>query len=171
MARVELVEGAGSERERMLALRPELHAAVDTFTHIDRDASILPVRVREAARIRIAHINGCESCMSARVADAVRFGIDDAFYEAVHDPGRRAEFSTRECIAIEYAERFCAGAGAFDDDFWSVVHEAFADAEIVDLSVLCGKWLGLGRINAVLEVAEACAIEIVPAVASTTANR
>jgi alkylhydroperoxidase family enzyme len=33
----------------------------------------------------------------------------------------------------------------------------FTDAEILELTAMIGEWLAFGRLNAVLDVAEACA--------------
>jgi alkylhydroperoxidase family enzyme len=162
MARIDIPEGAGEERQRMWRLRPELGEAAEAFSAAVQERSIVPVREHEAARIRIAHINGCEPCSGARIADMEAWGIDESFYEDVDDPGRRGRYAAREVGAIEFAERFVAGAGAFDDAFWLRLRAAFSDAEIVDLAASCAKWLGLGRINAVLGLTVSCPIRIAP---------
>ena len=162
MARIDLPPGVGEERDRMWAMRPEFAAAADAFSRIIQDSTILPVREHEAARIRIAHINGCEICMEARVAGMEAFRLDEAFYADVNDPARRSRFTRREGLAVEFAGRFAAGAAAFDDAFWTEMRTAFSAAEIVDLAASCAKWLGLGRINAVLGLTATCPARIAP---------
>jgi hypothetical protein len=39
-----------------------------------------------------------------------------------------------------------------DDDFWLRLLGAFSNAEITDLTMCCGMFLGLGRVTAVIGV-------------------
>jgi alkylhydroperoxidase family enzyme len=160
MARIELPEGPGEERERMWRLRPEMGAAADAFSAAVQDSSTLSVREQEAARTRIAHINRCVPCSEARIDDMDAHGLDEAFYAGVDAPDAR--YSRRERLAIDYAARFAAGVDSFDEAFWAEMRSAFDDGEIVDLSAGCAKWLGLGRINAVLDLERSCPIRLKP---------
>ncbi len=160
MARVQLPPGEGWERERMWSLRPEMGELVEDFSTAVQEYSILPPRVLEAARMRIAVINGCIACQSSRPSDAETYGLDAAFYDGLSDPALRDRYSDREQAAIEFGERFIAGAAAFDDPFWERMHAAFTDEEIVDLSVCCAKWLAFGRMNAVLDLVPDCPVYV-----------
>jgi alkylhydroperoxidase family enzyme len=162
MARIDLPPGPGEERERMWRLRPELGNAAEELSRVVQQCSIIPVREHEAARMRIAHINGCSPCSEARVQDMAAHGLDESFYAEVDDPERRGRYTERERLAIEFAERFAAGKEAFDDVFWADFHAAFSDEEIVDLAASVAKWLALGRINAVLDLSVSCPIRIAP---------
>jgi AhpD family alkylhydroperoxidase len=162
MARIDLPPGPGEDRERMWRLRPELGEAAEALSRIVQERSIIPVREHEAARIRIAHINGCDPCSEARAQDMEAYGVDESFYEDVDYPERRARYTERERLAIEFAERFAAGRDAFDGAFWADLRAAFRDDEIVDLGVSVAKWLALGRINAVFDLAVSCPIRIAP---------
>jgi alkylhydroperoxidase family enzyme len=163
VARIELPDGDGPDRSRMWQLlTPEVGEAAERFSAVIQSDSIVPVPEHEAARIRLAHINGCEPCSDARIADMDAFGLDEAFYRDVDDPGLRDRYAPRVQLAIGFAERFAAGAEAFDDEFWTQLRAAYTDAEIVDLTASCAKWLGLGRINAVLGLTVACPIAITP---------
>ena len=67
MARVAL-PGEGSDLERVWSLSPELGAAVGQLaSKVGGKGLALSWRVREAARMRIAQINGCNICMAWRV--------------------------------------------------------------------------------------------------------
>ena len=59
MARIDIPEGEGEEIYRFWNLHPELGAAVFNFSSAVYGSSELPVREREAARMRIAQINDC----------------------------------------------------------------------------------------------------------------
>src|SRR5207244_11620602 len=44
-----------------------------------------------------------------------------------------------------------------DDAFFARMKAEFTDAEILELTAMIGEWLAFGRLNAVLDIAEACA--------------
>jgi alkylhydroperoxidase family enzyme len=143
VARIDMPAGTEEERERIWQLRPEFGKAVAAFSRADSDGSILSVREREAARARIAHLNGCEPCSQARLANMAEWGVEESFYDDVDDYVRRGRYSPRETLAIEFAERFVAGRDAFDDAFWVRMRQTYDDAEILDLSFLCSKYMAL----------------------------
>jgi hypothetical protein len=39
-----------------------------------------------------------------------------------------------------------------DDEFWARLHDAFSEAELADLTICCGMFLGMGRTLAVVGV-------------------
>jgi hypothetical protein len=112
--------------------------------------------------MRIAELNGCQVCRDTRVDDLAAHGMDAAFYTGVGDPDLRDRYAPEEVLAIEFAERFVAGAQAFDELFWSRMRAAFEPAEIVSLVVSASKWLALGRVNAVLDLAVSCPVRLSP---------
>ena len=160
MGRIELPAGDG--RAPLWELAPELGPATDGFSRAVQECTVLPVRVAEAARMRIAELNGCVVCRETRVEDLAAHGMDEEFYAGVGDPARRHRYSEQEALAIEFAERFVAGAVAFDDDFWARAGAVFTPQETVVLTVSAAKWLALGRINAVLDLTMSCPVRLTP---------
>lgn len=76
-------------------------------------------------------------------------GVDEDLYANVEN----LEFdgySEQERLAIEFAERFAYDHQRLDDEFWSRMHSAFSDQEIVDLTVCIGTFISLGRTLVVL---------------------
>ena len=59
MARIDIPEGEGGDAVQVWSLRPEMGGAVAKLSDAAYNKSILPVRVREAARMRIAQLNDC----------------------------------------------------------------------------------------------------------------
>jgi alkylhydroperoxidase family enzyme len=59
MARIDIPEGEGGDAVQVWSLRPEMAKGVVSMTNAAYQKSILPVRVREAARMRIAQLNDC----------------------------------------------------------------------------------------------------------------
>lgn len=59
MARIEIPAGEGGDPVQLWQLRPEMSSGVAALIDIAYHKSKLPVRVREAARMRIAQLNDC----------------------------------------------------------------------------------------------------------------
>ncbi len=157
---------------------PELGAAGGGYAKAVYQSSRLPLRVLEAARYRTAQINGCMVCQGFRAGTNVdglleqmggdpsrsivaRGGPapDEAFYAHVAAWRTATRFSDQERLSIEYAERMGERPRSFEGDgaFWERVHAAFTDAEIVDMTLAIGAWIGLGRMTHVLELDTVCA--------------
>jgi alkylhydroperoxidase family enzyme len=59
VARIDIPEGEGGDAVQVWSLRPEMGGAVAKLSDAAYNKSILSVRVREAARMRIAQLNDC----------------------------------------------------------------------------------------------------------------
>lgn len=64
------------------------------------------------------------------------------------DPG----FTARERLALEYAELMALEHTAIGEDFFRRLRGEFTDAEIVELTMAIGQYIGFGRFLHVLEV-------------------
>ncbi len=153
MARLEIPPGEGGDAVQIWSLQPALGAAATRLVDAAYNKSILPVRVREAARMRIAQLNDCTVCLAFR-ADRVRAqGLGEDFYCAVGSPDGSA-FSEQERLAVEYAERFAIDHTSIDDAFMEKMRGSFTDPEILDLTICLSAFLGLGRTLRVLGITE-----------------
>ena len=156
MARITVPEGAGGELVQVWGLSPELGAAVGNLSAAVYSDRLVAPRVREVARMKIAQINGCVVCMDWRFPELTERGVDEALYESVADP-TTGGYSAAELLAIEYAEKFALDHRSIDDAFFDRMKAEFSDAEILELTAMIGSWLAFGRLNAVLDISEACA--------------
>lgn len=156
MARIDIPEGDTPEIHRVWSLRPEMGAPVAALADGVYGKSKIHPRAREAARMRIAQINGCNVCMGWRIPELADHGVDEELYAHVDDPDQ-GDYSEQERLAIEYAERFATDHTNIDDAFFARLKEHFTDAEILDLTICIGNWLAFGRLTAVLDLDEACA--------------
>jgi AhpD family alkylhydroperoxidase len=156
MARITVPEGEGGELYQVWSLSPELGAAVGTLTEAVYGERLVTPRVREVARMRIAQINGCNVCLAWRFPEMAERGVTEELYAHVDDP-EAGDYSTQERLAIEYAEKFALDHRSLDDEFFTRMRAEFTDAEILELTAMIGDWLAFGRLNAVLDIAEACA--------------
>lgn len=59
----------------------------------------------------------------------------------------------REELALEFARRFASEPGALDDRFMARMRERFSDAELVELGLVTGAFLMLGRLHRAFGVA------------------
>lgn len=119
--------------------------------------STLTLREFEAARLRIAQVNGCLFCLDWRTDRNGEIVADD-FAESVECWVDSTSLSARERLAAEYAERFAADHRSLDDAFWARMHESYTDAEIVELTMCLGSWIAFGRLNRVLGIDEVCVL-------------
>jgi alkylhydroperoxidase family enzyme len=159
MARLEVPPGKGGDAVQIWSLQPALGKAAMRLVDAAYNQSILPVRVREAARMRIAQLNECTVCLAFR-ADKVReLGLGEDFYCAVGQPGD-AEFSEQERLAVEYAERFALDHTSIDDEVIGRLRREFSDPEILDLTICCSAFLGLGRTLHALGVTETSVTDV-----------
>ncbi len=156
---------------------PEVGSAAVAYAKAVYQSSRLPLRILEAARYRTALINGCTICKSMRAArdingylesvggDASQSIVarggeapDEDFYAAVEDGRHASLFSARETLAVEYAEQMgeTPKTLASDGAFWSRMHAAFSQREIMDLTLCIGAWMALGRTVHVLGLDAVC---------------
>ncbi len=122
--------------------------------------SILPVRVREAARMRIAQLNECTVCLAFRADKVKSQGLTEDFYCQVGASDEDADFSRQERLAMEYAERFATDHLSIDDAFFERLRECFSDPEILDLTICLSAFLGLGRTLRSLGIAETSVTDV-----------
>jgi alkylhydroperoxidase family enzyme len=160
MPRIEVPAGAADPEVRVWALRPEMGVGAGALSHAIYDQSILPVRERELARMRIALINGCAICQQWRSTPGAAGQLTEADYADVAEWQSSARYTERERLAIEYAERFALDHENIDDALFAQLRAAFSDAEILDLTVCIGGWLALGRTLHVLGIDDACRIAV-----------
>jgi AhpD family alkylhydroperoxidase len=160
VARISIPEGDGGDAVQLWTLRPEMGAAVNRLVDAAYNKSILPARVREAARMRIAQLNDCTVCLAFRADKVKAQGLTEEFYCRVGDRSQQASFTPRELLAIEYAERFAVDHLSIDDDFVHQLCQEFSDAEILDLTICLSAFLGLGRTLRVLGITETSLTDI-----------
>ena len=89
-------------------------------------------------------------------------GLDDDLYHRVAEYSAIGAFSEEEKLAAELAERFVFDHVALrsDDAFWQRMKSSFSDQQILELLSLIGFCLGVGRLLAVLDVANDCPINL-----------
>ena len=117
----------------------------------------LGLREFEAARLRIAQINGCMFCLDWRTErDGVK--VEDDFVDAVTQWRTTDAFDDRARLAAEYAERYALDHHGLDDEFWARMTQHYTQVEIVELTMSIGAWLVFGRLNRVFGLDALCVL-------------
>ena len=140
-------------------LVPGIGPAAAGFSGAVYEHSTLGLREFEAARLRVAQINGCLFCQDWRT-DRDGETVEDGFDAAVEQWQTTGAFDDRTRLAAEYAERYAIDHHNLDDEFWKRMFEHYSQAEVVELSMAIGSWLAFGRLNHVLGVDTACTLSV-----------
>ena len=138
-------------------LVPHIGPAAARFSAAVYAHSTLGLREFEAARLRIAQINGCLFCLDWRTdRDGVK--VEDDFPDAVTNWRTTEAFDERTRLAAEYAERYALDHHNLDEEFWTRMSEHYSQREIVELTMSLGAWLAFGRLNHVLGIDAVCVL-------------
>jgi alkylhydroperoxidase family enzyme len=136
---------------------PGIGPAAATFSQKVYEDSTLGLREFEAARLRMAQINGCLFCQDWRTErDGQK--VEETFDAAVQEWRTSDALDERARLAAEYAERYALDHHGIDDDFWARMKAHYSEPEIVELSMCLGSWLSFGRLNRVLGLDTACVL-------------
>ncbi|MBO2450661.1 carboxymuconolactone decarboxylase family protein [Actinomadura barringtoniae] len=136
---------------------PGIGPAAANFSLAVYAHTTLGLREFEAARLRVAQINGCIFCLDWRTErDGEK--VEEEFAGAVSEWHTTDRFDDRTRLAAEYAERYTLDHHNLDDDFWDRMNDHYSQLEIVELSMCLGSWLAFGRLNHVLGLDTVCAL-------------
>lgn len=163
MTRLDIPAGENA-RTFPLALTGPIGEAARAYSQAVYQLGKLPLREFEAARIRIAQIDGCLLCLAFRTArdhdtrGAGEDEIPEGFFDEIESWRTSTLLTRREAMAVEYADRFATEpqALALDENFWDRMRSLFADDEIAELTISFGAWIALGRFTHVLGVDVGC---------------
>jgi alkylhydroperoxidase family enzyme len=136
---------------------PEIGGAAAMFSLKVYSDSTLGLREFEAARLRIAQINGCLFCQDWRT-DRDGVTVEDTFDQSVRSWRTTDAFDDRTRLAAEYAELYATDHHSIDDAFWKRMLAEYDQREIVELSMCLGSWLAFGRLNHVLGLDSVCVL-------------
>jgi alkylhydroperoxidase family enzyme len=157
--RVTVPDGAHPVLHVWGSMVPGIGPAAVAFSSAVYERSTLGLREFEAARLRIAQLNGCLFCLDWRTE---RDGetVEEGFRDAVEQWRTTDAFDDRTRLAAEYAERFAGDHLSLDGDeeFWERFRAHYSEVEVVELSMCLGSWLAFGRLNHVLGLDAACVL-------------
>jgi AhpD family alkylhydroperoxidase len=157
MARIALPDGDQPDVVKALMLRPALAKGVAAMNDAVF-ASTLDWRLHEVVRMRIAVINGCQTCLTWWTPEAVDAGVTEDLLAAVADWLSSDRFTPAERVALEFTELFCTDSTAISDELMARLEAHFDAGQIVDLTLVIGKYLSQGRFMQVLGLDAACVV-------------
>jgi AhpD family alkylhydroperoxidase len=168
MPRISLPDGDQLDIVKALSLRPGFAKAVGAM-NAATFASTLDWRLHELVRMRIAIINGCTVCLSWRTPEAVDVGLTEDVLVGVASWQDSTEYSEAERVALEYTELFCGDSVSITDGLLARLEQHYDAGEIVELSLVIGKYLSQGRFMQVLGLDQTCSLpDFAAPVASVT---
>src|ERR1700716_326933 len=103
-----------------------LHAALWT----DR---LLPDRLLELVRLRIAFFNQCRTCMAIRYPDAIADGLTEELVCSLERPYEAPDLTDPERAAIRYGELLATDHLAITDAVYDDLRRHFSEEQIVEL--------------------------------------
>lgn len=151
MARIDLPPGDGLDVSRALMLAPQFAEVVAAYekavarTTLDR-------RLHELVRYRVAQLNQCAVCLRFRWDS----GVDEDVHAQVEDWQNSDEFSPVERAALSFTEQFCRDSAAIPDSLITELEELLSPALVVELTLVVGKYVAMGRFMQVLGLDQSC---------------
>lgn len=108
---------------------------------------VLPVRLKEIARLRLAALNGCSFCQVGDRASAMAHGVTEAEVQALFDDGQSPTFSAAEQAASDAASRMSNfdSEGLLDEALQATLVQVYKPDELVELFAVIGILTGMAR--------------------------
>ena len=142
------------EFQRLMAHRPPLMAGLGAFQHALRSERLLPDRLHELVRLRVAFWNQCRGCMAGRYQEALDDGLTEELVCSLERPQEAEDLTPAERAAIAYADLMATDHLSIDDDTFEGLREHFTEPEIVELAINLAYLVGVGRFTASLAMLE-----------------
>lgn len=139
---------------RVYAHRPELAAAYARFVSTLRGPGLIPARLRELLRIRVAFHNQCRSCMAIRYADAADEGVDEDLVCQLAAPEEADDLTAAERVALTFADRLATDHLAIDDALFADLRAHYSEPEIVEMGLHIAVYVGFGRLSSAWDMVD-----------------
>jgi alkylhydroperoxidase family enzyme len=141
-------------RVQIYAQRPEIAAKFVEFGQLMRDEHILPARLLELVRLRVAFHNQCRSCMSVRYSYGVEDGLTEGLVCSLEQPEEAEDLTDAERAAIAYADLMATNHFGVDDQTFARLREHFSEPEIMELCFHVAFYVGFGRMAMSLDMVD-----------------
>lgn len=148
--KIEQIEALGGDTRffRFAAHAP--HVVELYWGHFYRDVffqGLLPVRLKEIARLRLAALNGCSFCQVGDRQSALDHGVTEAEVDALFGDGRSPTFSPAEQAAADAASRLSNfdAEGILDEALLARLQREFQPDALMELLTTIGILTGMAR--------------------------
>lgn len=115
---------------------------------------VLPDRLLELVRLRIAFFNQCRTCMAIRYPGAIDDGLTEELVCSLERPYEATDLSEPERAAIRYGELLATDHLAITDEVYDDLRRHFTVEQIVELGAYCAFCVGFGRLGATWNMIE-----------------
>jgi AhpD family alkylhydroperoxidase len=148
------IEGRDPALNAVMAHNPTLFERYFSFFYPAHEQGLLETRIKEIARIRIARHNNCQACLNARYATAQEQGLDEERIAQLDLPEAEWQLDPRERLAVEFADRLAFDHLRIDQPFVDRLQAVFTPAEILELGMMIGQYIGFGRLLVAMGISE-----------------
>ena len=106
-------------------------------------------KLKELVVIKTSHVNECEYCFAHNTALGEAAGIthDQVIALSSDDYKTSDLFDDREKLAIEWGEQMTRRTAGRNEELYGRMQSMFSNAEIVELTLVCGLFNMINRIN------------------------
>ncbi len=139
----------------LMAVRPNLAAALATFSDVLWSAPGIDPVTLELCRLRVAQLHGARAALAERRPEAVAAGLTEDRIARLADYGRDPGFSARERACLELAELFVMDPSAIDDASFGAVRDALGEPGTVALLEALAVFDGFSRAQVMLDASPA----------------
>lgn len=151
MARIDLPPGDGLEVTRALMLAPQFAEVVAGYEKaVGR--TTLDKRLHELVRYRVAQLNECQVCLRFRWDS----GVDEEVHAQVAGWRTSNAFTPLERAALSFTEQFCRDSASIPDSLIAELEDLLSPTQVVELTLVVGKYVAMGRFMQVLGLDQAC---------------
>ena len=141
-------------RVRIYAQRPEIAVKYLELGRALREERLLPDRLVELVRLRIAFWNQCRSCMAIRYEEALDDGVTEGLVCSLERPQEADDLSDAERAAIAFGDLMATDHLAINDATFDALREHFSEPEIVELCMNVALFVGFGRLGSALHMVD-----------------
>jgi AhpD family alkylhydroperoxidase len=141
-------------RVRIYAQRPEIAVKYLELGRALREERLLPDRLVELVRLRVAFWNQCRSCMAIRYEEALDDGLTEGLVCSLERPQEAEDLSEAERAAIAFGDLMATNHLAITDETFDGLREHFSEPEIVELCMNVALFVGFGRLGAALHMVD-----------------
>jgi uncharacterized peroxidase-related enzyme len=116
--------------------------------------SVLPAKIKEMVVIKTSAVNGCAYCYAHNTSLGMAAGITEEQVQVIDsdDYMNSPLLSPREKAAVQWAEHVTRNTASERDDVFAALREHFADAEIVELTLISGMFNMFNRFMDSLQI-------------------
>lgn len=147
-------EGRDIALNSVMAHHPKFFEDYFNFFYPAHEHGVLETRIKEIARLEIARLNNCQACLNARYATAQEQGLDEERIAQLDLPEAKRNLDERERLAVEFADRLAYDHQRIDQHFVDQLMVVFTPAEILELGMMIGQYIGFGRLLVAMGIHE-----------------